>query len=57
MRMEIGIGLGFRMFIASFRAGFNELLFVSIALALETIIVNFDRSKLLMSHEVDFRGT
>ena len=48
----MGIGIeGFRVFIASFHAGFNELIFVSIALAVVAAFVNFDRSGLLMSHE------
>jgi hypothetical protein len=50
--MEIGISLtlGFILFIASFHAGFNELLFVSIAVAPVAAFLNFDRGGLLTSH-------
>ena len=49
-RMRIGVGSGFRVFLANFRPGFKELLFVSIALAVVETFVNFDRNE-LMSHE------
>ena len=44
---------GFIVFTATFRAGFNGLLFVSIALAAAEAFVNFDRSE-SMSHGPDF---
>src|SRR5271170_2426429 len=51
--MRIGIWLRFRVFIVTFRGGFNGVLFVSIALAAAEAFVNFDRSE-SMSHEADF---
>ena len=51
--MRIGIWLGFRVFIATFHAGFNGLLFVSIALTAAEAFMNFDRSE-SMSHEPNF---
>jgi len=45
----------FRVFnIASFHSGFNELLFVSIALAPVVAALNLDRSGLSTSHEAQF---
>ena len=43
--MEIGLGLGFRVFIVTFRAGFDGFLFISLALAVGESIVNLDRSR------------
>ena len=51
--MEIGLGLGFRVFIVTFRAGFHELFFVSIALAVAEAFVNLVRSE-STSHAADF---
>ena len=51
--MGIGIRLGFGVFIATFRAEFNGLLIVSIALATAKAFMNFDRSE-SMSHEANF---
>src|SRR5579859_1328997 len=42
--MGIGLGLGFRVFIVTFRAGFDGFLFISLALAVAESIVDFDRS-------------
>ena len=40
----IGLGLGFRVFIVTFRAGFDGLFFISLALTVAEAIVDFDRS-------------
>lgn len=53
VRMGIGLDIGLKVFIAGFRADFNELLFVSIALSLVEAFVNFDHNGLLMSHEAN----
>jgi len=42
--MEIGLGLGFRIFVVTFRPGFDGLLFILLALAVAEAIVDFDRS-------------
>ena len=42
--MEIGLGLGFRVIIVTFRPGFDGWLFILIALAVAEAIVDFDRS-------------
>jgi len=41
--MEIGFGLGFRVFLVTFHPGFDRLLFTSLALAVAEAIVDFDR--------------
>ena len=41
--MEIGFGLGFRAFMATFCPGFDGLLFISLALAVAEAIADFDR--------------
>ena len=51
--MRIGVRLGFRVFIVTFRAGFNGVLFVLIALVAAEAFLNFDRSE-SMSHEAAF---
>ena len=51
--MEIGLELGFSVFITTFRTGFDGFLFVSLALAATEAIVNFDRSESML-HEADF---
>jgi len=43
--MEVGLGLGFRVFIVTFHAGFDGFLFISLALAVAEAIVDFDRSR------------
>jgi hypothetical protein len=53
--MEIGIGLWFRVFIASFHARFNELFYVSIVLALVAAFLIFDPTGLVRSHEANLR--
>jgi len=40
MRMELGLGLGFRAFILTFYVDFDGLLFVLIALAVAEVFVN-----------------
>ena len=40
--MEIGLGLGFRVLIVICRGGFNELLFIWIALSLVQAFVHFE---------------
>jgi len=42
--MEIGLGLGFRVFIVTFRPGFDGLLFILLALVVDEAMVDFDRS-------------
>ena len=42
--MEIGSGLGFRVFIVTFRPGFDGLPFISLALAVAEAITDFDHS-------------
>src|SRR5579859_1968264 len=42
--MEIGLGLGFRVFIVTFRAGFDGLFFILLVLTVAEAIVDFDRS-------------
>ena len=42
--MEIGIGLGFRVFMVTFCADFDGFLFISLALTLAEAIVDFDHS-------------
>jgi hypothetical protein len=42
-RMEIGLGLGFSVFIVTFHADFNGLLFVLVAVE---VFVNFDRGQI-----------
>ena len=37
--MELGLGLGFKVYIVTFHAGFNGLLFLSIALAVAEVFV------------------
>jgi hypothetical protein len=44
-KIEIGLGLGFRVFIGTFHAGFIGLLFVLIALPAVEVSVNFDRGQ------------
>src|SRR5579859_5632633 len=41
--MEIGFRLGFRLFMATFRPGFDGLLFISLALTVAEAITDFDR--------------
>jgi hypothetical protein len=53
MELGLGLGLGFRVFIVTFHAGFNGLLFLSIALAVAEVFVNVDHGE-SMSHEADF---
>jgi len=40
--MEIGLGLGFRVYIVTFRPGFDGLLFILFALAVAEAIVDFE---------------
>ena len=42
MRIGIVVNLGFKLFIANFHAGFNELFFVSIALIFMEVLVDCD---------------
>jgi hypothetical protein len=52
--LEIGLELGFRIFAATFRAGFDGLVFVSFVVAVVEAFVNFDRSESMSVHEADF---
>jgi len=42
--MEIGLGLGVRVFIVTFHPGFDGLLFILLALAVAEAIVDFDHN-------------
>ena len=45
--MEIGLGLGFGVYIVTFRPGFDGLLFILLALPVAEAIVDFDRSRMM----------
>jgi len=54
--MEIGLGLGFRMFIVTFRLGFDGLLFISLALSVAEAIVDFDRGESMLISPSNLTG-
>ena len=44
LTMEIGSGLRFKVFIETFRTGFDEFLLISLAVAVAEAIMDFDCS-------------
>jgi len=51
--MEMGLRLWFRVFIVTFHPGFDGLLFVSTALVVAEVFVNFDHGQEI-SHSANF---